>query len=164
FSDVYGKYSEVIRPDAVVFLTGKVDHARGEPQIIVESVVPLESATSALARKVRLTVDERRHNGSSESVLERVLGVIRPAAPAGRPAPRPAAPGVPSLGVEIVVLTEQHEVWLEAGALRLAASDEAVGDLRELLGDDNVTMVGAQVEVARREPKPWERKRSPAGE
>ncbi|MBL8990917.1 MAG: DNA polymerase III subunit alpha, partial [Phycisphaerae bacterium] len=26
FSDVYGKYSEVIRPDAVVFLTGKVDH------------------------------------------------------------------------------------------------------------------------------------------
>ena len=41
FSDVYEKYHDLLLPDKVVALRGKISHRNGEPSIIIEAVKEL---------------------------------------------------------------------------------------------------------------------------
>jgi len=164
FSDAYAASQAHIRPDAVVMLSGKVDYSRGEPQVVVEKVVPITDAKS-VARKLRLVVDETRLNGTSMDALDRVASLVRSSAQQ-RPttAPGAAAPdAAPTLPLEIVITTEAADVLLDASRHRVFASAEVVASLGRVVGDANVQFWGGPPEMVKREAKPWERKKFSGG-
>ncbi|MBL0869945.1 MAG: DNA polymerase III subunit alpha [Phycisphaerales bacterium] len=164
FSDAYAASQAHIRPDAVVMLSGKVDYSRGEPQIVVEKVVPITDV-KAVARKLRVVVDETRLNGTSMDALDRVASLVR-SSTQQRPttAPGAAAPDTaPTLPLEIVITTDAADVLLDASRHRVFATAEVVASLGRVVGEANVQFWGGPPEMVKREPKAWERKKFSGG-
>jgi DNA polymerase III subunit alpha len=57
FPEVLNKYSNVLAPDAVVFVKGKADFRRESPNIIAEELLSLDEAREKLAAKVRIRLN-----------------------------------------------------------------------------------------------------------
>jgi DNA polymerase-3 subunit alpha len=57
FADTFATCSNQLETDAVVFLVGKVDRRREEPNIIVDRVIPIDEARQRLTRSVRVVVE-----------------------------------------------------------------------------------------------------------
>src|SRR5690606_16795581 len=76
FTDAYTKYGHLVVEDAVLLMMGKVDHSRGDAQLIVDKVCNLESAATELGRRIEVTIDERRLNGTSETTLRALRDAI----------------------------------------------------------------------------------------
>ncbi|HZW07713.1 MAG TPA: DNA polymerase III subunit alpha, partial [Phycisphaerales bacterium] len=79
FSDTYAKYSAMITADRIVFVVGKIDLSRGDVQLMVEKVIDVNAGASALAKKMRVVLDERRLNGTAMEKLEKAAGLIQTA-------------------------------------------------------------------------------------
>jgi DNA polymerase-3 subunit alpha len=169
FTEVFAKFADLLTTDRIVFAIGKVDLSRGEPQLILERIVPLESAPALLARAVRITVDERRLNGSATQAIERAAQVVRAAlAHAGTETEADKAPGTGTantapaasgpVAVEVVVKTGAGVALLDAGRARLRLGRSLVSALAEVVGDENVRLFGPKQEVVRNEPRKWERR------
>jgi len=166
FTDCFAKLGDLATPDRIVFVVGKIDHARGDPQIIIDRVIPLDQARTLLARGLRLTIDERKLNGSAATIMQQAADLVRAAV---RSAPPPAAPGAdlagaatPALGnpimVEVIVKTESGTALLDAGRARLALTPDFMGSLAGLLGENAVSLMGPKVEVVKAEAKKWEKR------
>ncbi|MGQ0628802.1 MAG: DNA polymerase III subunit alpha [Phycisphaerales bacterium] len=160
FSEVFAKFADVLTVDRIVFVVGKVDQSRGDPQIIIERVLTLEQGAAALARGFRLIVDERTLNGGSAGALEAAAELMRSAV---RAAPAADAEGGASVAaapipLEVVVRTHAATVVLDAGRARLPLGPALLTPLRGLLGEGNVMLIGPKIEQARREEKPWQKR------
>ncbi|MBY0307540.1 MAG: hypothetical protein K2Q09_02250, partial [Phycisphaerales bacterium] len=159
FSDTYAKYSAMITADRIVFIVAKVDLSRGDVQLMVEKVIDVTAAASALAKKMRVVVDEQRLNGTAMERLERAAGLIQTAT---RSVPRGG--DVAIVPAEIVVRTGAADVVLSSEKLRLVPTPELVVQLTAMLGDEGVEFDGEKPGIVRREPKPWERKKFSGGD
>jgi len=142
---------------------GKVDYNRGEPQIVLESAVPINSADFELARRVRLTLDERLIDGDVESTLRRAASLLKHGQSANAssgPAANSNAPPATqlSLNIEIVVRTHAGTVRLDAGRQRVAWGLPLVDGLTRLLGDGCVEALGPPIEIVKQEKKRWDRR------
>ncbi len=141
FTDCYTKYNHLIAEDAVLLMMGKVDHSRGDAQLIVDKVCNLETAATELGRRIEVTIDERRLNGTSETTLHTLRDALTPhinkvPAPVGDEKPPRPAP------IQIVLRTEiGKKVTLEAGACRVCPSDELLSSLARTVGNHNVRLV-----------------------
>ena len=62
FSDAYAIAAPLLEPDAIVFLTGRVDRRREEPSIVVDRVVPVEKAVEQLTRAVKIVLCQHRRS------------------------------------------------------------------------------------------------------
>jgi DNA polymerase-3 subunit alpha len=153
FSDCFARYSEMIQPDRIAFVVAKVDMSRGDTQLICEQVIPVPAAAEVLAQRVRVVVDETRWNGSARERLARVAAMLNQVRPTGEPKL-----------VELVVRTEQAEVVLELPRVRLTPTPELIGAIVGELGPGGVEFEPRKVELVKREPKPWERKRPSGGD
>ena len=151
FTECYERHVEVIVPGRMLFAMGKVDLNRGEPQIVLERLIPIEQARQQLCRKVRLVFDQRKLNGHGEAVMDRIAGLIKQnLAPPPPPKPEGAdkwrrrnEPEPPSgVGVELVVLTGTTEIMLDAARHKVLPHDELIADFNRLLGEANVQFVG----------------------
>jgi DNA polymerase-3 subunit alpha len=154
FSDVFAKYSDMMTTDRVVFAVGKVDYSRGEPQLILERIMDVSMGVTTLCKKVRITLDELKLNGSAQRTLEQVAAFIK----------EPPAPieECPAVGVEFIVKTETAEVQVELAKARLSPASDVLKPLKMILGEGQVTLVGGPPEKTENERKPWE-KRGPRG-
>jgi DNA polymerase-3 subunit alpha len=76
FSDCFTKYGHLAELDKTVFVLGKVDTKKGEPQIIIDRIAPIDCVPLEPGR-VRLFVDELRLNGGAGRALTRVAELIR---------------------------------------------------------------------------------------
>jgi DNA polymerase-3 subunit alpha len=161
FAETFARYAGAITPDALVFVVGRTDHNRGEPQLVVEKVIPVAGAESALAKRLRLCFDERQLNGSALGAMQGAAALLRTGAVTGGSTPARHDADVSVLPVDLIVRTEACDVFLDSPRSRVAATDALVAQLRQLLGDDNVQLLGSAVEVAKQEPKPWERRGRP---
>ncbi len=74
FSEEYEQYRSAIRPDAIVFLRGRVDRRREEPGLRVSEVIPIEEAAATLADAV---VVKMTSIGRSSTDLERLRDICR---------------------------------------------------------------------------------------
>lgn len=63
FSDSYAQFAHLLEPDRIVFLQGKIDRRREEPNLIVNKVIPLEEAIETLASGVRITLRDVHADG-----------------------------------------------------------------------------------------------------
>ena len=163
FPDVFTKLQHLLVPDATLFFVGKVDYNRGEPQIVLESAVPINSADFELARRVRLTLDERLIDGDVESTLRRAASLLKhgqSADASSGPAANSNAPPATqlSLNIEIVVRTHAGTVRLDAGRQRVAWGLPLVDGLTRLLGDGCVEALGPPIEIVKQEKKRWDRR------
>jgi DNA polymerase III alpha subunit len=76
FSDCFTKYGHLAELDKTVFVLGKVDTKKGEPQIIIDRIAPIDCVPLEPGR-VRLFVDQLRLNGGASSALTRVADLVR---------------------------------------------------------------------------------------
>jgi len=63
FSDGYAAHGHLLQPEGIVFLKGRVDRRREEPNIIIESVLPIDEAAEQLTRAVRIVLRDRDKTG-----------------------------------------------------------------------------------------------------
>jgi DNA polymerase-3 subunit alpha len=146
FSDNYAKYGHLAEVEKVVFVLGRVDLKRGEPQLIIDRLVPIEGVPLDGGR-VRLMVDEVRLNGAAAGALHQVASIINDP---GR------APGAPQLPIELVIGTESQVAVLAADPkLRFNLDPEVVKAVEAELGPGMVRLVGG-VALDKVERKPWE--------
>ncbi len=76
FTDNYAKYGHLAEAEKVVFVLGRLDLSRGDPQVVVDRLVPIESVPYDNG-KVRLFLDEVRLNGEAANTLGRVVTLLR---------------------------------------------------------------------------------------
>jgi DNA polymerase III alpha subunit len=76
FANVFGQYAHLVEhPDRPLFVLGRVDHSRGEPQIIVDKLVPIDGQPLEKGKLV-IAVRDRVLNGSAERELPRIKGLL----------------------------------------------------------------------------------------
>jgi DNA polymerase-3 subunit alpha len=158
FADAYAQYSHLIHADAIVFILGRLDHKRGEPQIIIDRVVPIDG-TPLQPGKIRVTLPARRLNGTFDPAVEsaaKVLSECQTGAPASSTSGGPgnALPGAeaPAFPLEVVVETDGGWAVLQPDVkTRIAPSPRMAAELCGVLGEGSVKIVGG---VTMEPPKP----------
>ncbi len=176
FAQAYAACEAHLKVDASLLVIGKMDLKRGEPQVIIDRVVPIDQAEIQLARRMQLVLDESRFNGHSEELLERVAVILKTGADAlaqqaqqqqqarrhgpggggsgggngfrGGFGGGRGAPEPVGVSVEVVVRTNMADVFLDAPRVRVMPTAELLGGLQRVLGDGNVKLMGER-ETAR---------------
>jgi len=163
FPRCYEVYAPQLQPDAVVFIEGKVDHTREEPNIIIDKVIPVAEAASLYTRAVKITIHDPTpppEGSAFNGELTQMREVLRQATQRGE---RRAA--------EVLVELHQHQrvVTLRLSGLRVCVDDmlvhgveavlrraprgsatcELIGPPRLAVGGDNRRDLSAEVVVKR---------------
>ena len=80
FADAYATNCNHLAADRVVFLEGKIDRRREEPNLIIDRAIPIEEAAATLTRTVRVRLDAPADvNGEGAAALKRLRDVFRQA-------------------------------------------------------------------------------------
>lgn len=154
FTDQYLKFGHMLEADRAVFLLGRIDRSRGDAQVIVERIVPIDGVP-LLPGRLQLVLVDARLNGSGQRTMAEVAELIRPV----------AASGTAGFPLDLVVVTPNGSAQLQADPkLRIGLSPELVGALAERLGPGAIRVVGGvTAEVVNNNSRPWEKKRKPVG-
>jgi DNA polymerase-3 subunit alpha len=140
FSDFYAKYGHMAVAEAVVFVLGRVDLKRGEPQIMVDRLVPIDGLPLD-GGKLRLLVDEQRLNGSAGAVVSRVADLVRASVPPP-PTPKDLNP-LPTFPVELVIgTTDRVAVLAVDPKLRVNLKPDLLRSIAGELGEGMVKLAG----------------------
>lgn len=133
FSKIFARDAAGLIDESIVFAVGRVDTARGEPQIIIDRVVPAAEAPLHLARRVELGFSDE-NAAPTVPLMQMVAGVLQQAA---------ASPGrARPVDLVVEVCTEGRRVRLRPGRLRVVPDSMTLERLRDLVGDENVRVVG----------------------
>ncbi|MCC7387930.1 MAG: DNA polymerase III subunit alpha [Phycisphaerales bacterium] len=155
FADCYTRHGHLLEDDAPKFLLGRVDLSRGDPQVLVDRLVPIDGLP--LDRGIlRVTVSELRLNGSSRQALDRLATTLAPAlAPTSGDAAR--APG--TVPIELVVETDELICEVKpARELRTTLTPDLARELTAAVGEGGVKLYkGVAVELEK-DRKPWEKR------
>jgi DNA polymerase III subunit alpha len=188
FTDQYAKYGHLCEIDKPVFVLGRVDHKRGEPQLLIEKITPID-CVPLMPGRLQLIVDETRLNGSSEAAIDRIgellasnlqppTVVTKVNGPAAMAAVLASAPAARSGGgtalaerradadpasmfpVELLIATEeQFAVLALPTSLKQPLGPNLIGELTKVLGPDRVRIMGGvAIEKSQERPK-WSGRR-----
>jgi DNA polymerase-3 subunit alpha len=141
FADTYATCSNALQEDAVVFLRGKVDRRREEPNIIVDAVIPIEQAQAKLTRTVKVVVTDApdRPNPASPGNVSGALpdGESRRQLNKLREVFRQAAMRANGAAAEVVLELHQQAnvVELRLNGLRVAPDETLVSSVRAVMGN-----------------------------
>jgi DNA polymerase-3 subunit alpha len=172
FTDNYSKYGHLAEAERVVFVLGRLDLSRGDPQVIVDRLVPIEGVPYDNG-KVRLFVDEMRLNGGAGDAMARAIGVLLKgeakatqaveAKPAADAVLKAAAANI-RFPVEVIIGTESSVAIVQADAkFRVELVPEVIKSVEDLLGSGMIRVVGGFT-VEKDKPKPWENKKKFKGD
>jgi DNA polymerase III subunit alpha len=75
FSNVYAQFGHLTDTDMPKFFMGRLDHSRGDAQIILDRVVPIDGHPLEQGT-IQVMVRSSRVNGNAAEVLDRVRGVL----------------------------------------------------------------------------------------
>ncbi len=76
FANVFTQFGHLVEEaDRPLFVLGRVDHSRGDPQVIVDKLVPIDGQPLEKGRLV-IAMRDRVLNGSAPSALPRVRGLL----------------------------------------------------------------------------------------
>lgn len=82
FPGVYALFGHLLTDDAPKFFAGKLDLSRGDPQIILDRVAPIETLPLEKGR-LRVIIREPLLNGGSQSAIDRMCEAIAKGVGAG---------------------------------------------------------------------------------
>ncbi|MBX3388155.1 MAG: DNA polymerase III subunit alpha [Phycisphaeraceae bacterium] len=169
FADAFSRFSHLVETDKIIFVLGRADLSRGEPQIVVDRLVPIEGSPLSPGR-LQVLIDERKLNGTSLNALDALANVLKAHA-AGRPTAGSngtsngdtelesilARHSMTPFPVELAIGTMTHTAILTAPGLRVGLKPQLLADIESALGPASARIVGG-VSVELNEKKPWEKK------
>ena len=79
FADAFAKFGHLAAADQVVFVLGRADLSRGEPQVLADKLVPIEGLP-LMPGRVQFAIDELRLNGQSERAVDGLRSLLAYAA------------------------------------------------------------------------------------
>jgi DNA polymerase-3 subunit alpha len=151
FTDCYAQFEHLLKQDAILFVLGRVDLSRGEAQLIVERVVPIDGVPLQPGA-LELRVHSGRLNGEGPGALKRIAGLVtarEAPTPTGTngnvpDGPEPAIDPPPAFPVQLVVETGAGaQVLLAADrSLRVPLTPRLIDGITGVLGDGSVRVVG----------------------
>ncbi len=154
FTDAFARFGHLVDASSTspVFLLGRVDRSRGDPQLIVERVVPIDGVP-VLPGRLRLSFEADRLNGTGRSSMERAAELVRAKSATG-PADFPIEIAVASAGSVATLSVDPRT--------RVALDPDLVKQLVAVLGEGCVRVVGGvTAEVVNGNNRPWEKKKRP---
>ena len=85
FASNYPVYGPLLTQDAVLFLKGKVDRKREQPNILIDEAIPPEQAAEQLTRRVRIVLeaDDSSGNGRLNGGLNNLKALLRQSSASG---------------------------------------------------------------------------------
>ncbi|MCU0709406.1 MAG: DNA polymerase III subunit alpha [Pirellula sp.] len=124
--DIYEKFADVIQPDAIVLIRGRIDK-RGEEEInlIVDEVIPIQEADQKFTSGIHILFDENRH---SETMIQDIQEILR------------GYPGEREVTIS-VLLSGGSTVHVQAGKQRVAIENELRQRLDDLLGEPSHRLI-----------------------
>ncbi len=154
FPDAFAKFGDLVAGDRAIILIGYIDRARGEPNIIIDRVIPIEEAEMHLAMRLEVAIEcAGDAAGAAEGTLEMLAGLLKQASSgASMSVGRPAE-------VFVHLDGDARRTTLQSHRLRVVPSRALLDSLRRLVGADRVRVKGGWT-PERRKPKQWGGKRS----
>lgn len=64
FPETYKQQAHLIESDRILFVKGKVNRKREEPSVLVDELIPVETAEESLTRAVKIILQDKNHDGS----------------------------------------------------------------------------------------------------
>ncbi len=80
FADAYARFSHLVETDKIIFVLGRADLSRGEPQLVTDRLVPIEGSPLSPGR-LQVLIDERKLNGTSIPAVEKLAAMLRGSSP-----------------------------------------------------------------------------------
>jgi DNA polymerase-3 subunit alpha len=77
FPESFSKNAELITEDRVVFVKGKVDKKRENPNIIADDIIPIEEAAEKLAARVQLKLDSKQITDKKITAIKTICSRYR---------------------------------------------------------------------------------------
>ncbi len=155
WAETYAEYADQLAADKCLFLVGRVDHARGEPQLIVDQAIPVARAAMHLATGLEIEIAEDPEvPGAAKGALDQLSGVLR----TQRPSERGTA--VP---ISLVIRCGGKRYRLAVNP-PIVLAPELLDSLERILHPGAVRVRGGRpIETARPGPRAWERRSEGAG-
>ncbi|MBL4590917.1 MAG: DNA polymerase III subunit alpha, partial [Phycisphaerales bacterium] len=137
FSNVYQQFAHLLEDDQPKFFMGRLDHSRGDAQIIIDRLVPIDGHPLEQGT-VQVMVRRDKLNGSTEERLEEAKKLLM-----SPPDPADLSLGKSARPVEVIVETEKAWVLVEAkGVGKVTLRPELVKQIAGELGEDSVRLAG----------------------
>jgi DNA polymerase-3 subunit alpha len=147
FSSVFARDAALVVEGAIVMIAGRADTSRGAAQVIVDRVMRIEDAPRHLAQRIEVTFAHEPDGPPIESLLQMAAGHLHRAANAAAP-PSGAEGGGRAVDVLVRLRTGGRAVTLKSSRLRVVPEPTLIERLAEVVGADNVRVVGGGAVVA----------------
>ena len=156
FANVYNQFGHLLEDhDAaarIIFVLGRIDRTRGEPEVIVDKLVPIDGQPLEKGA-VQLVLREGRINGSAHKLVPDLKRLIDAHAPLLGEAAKQRSPNEADsvARYHLVVETPEADVVLAPAEKNFIRVDHGlVNELTKILGERSVTLQGGvSVEVNR---------------
>ncbi|MEO1511425.1 MAG: hypothetical protein AAFU70_05060, partial [Planctomycetota bacterium] len=169
FAEVYGRYSHLLEGDEAgeaKFVMGRLDHSRGDPQIIVDRIVPIEGRPLD-GGTLLVTLRASRLNGGAAERLDRVRMLLddftSETAEAGKPGSRMKLE-VEGKPIAYHLLVETDDAWIRLepeSKARVKLESDLVRGLANVLGPMPVELIGGvSIDMQKKDPREKYRKRA----
>ncbi|MCC5824389.1 MAG: DNA polymerase III subunit alpha [Phycisphaerales bacterium] len=137
FANVYLQFGHLFESDQPKFFMGRLDHSRGDAQIVVDRIVPIDGHPLEQGT-IQVMLRSQRLNGSAPAKVAAAREILSqppdPADLALAKSPRP---------VEIIIETEDAWILIEPRGIKHAQlRPDLVRSLCRELGDDSVRLAG----------------------
>ncbi|MCH7797387.1 MAG: DNA polymerase III subunit alpha [Planctomycetes bacterium] len=132
FTDPYKKFAQFVVNDEIVAVVGRVDHSRGEPNIIVDEVIPIDQVQHHLAGWIELDLVDEPGGEPIRDLMTRLEATLRGSK---------AGNGDRSVEVLLRVHNGGRLVTLRPNRLKVVADRNLVDRLQRMLGRDHVRLV-----------------------
>ncbi len=160
FTEAFARYGHLAEAEKVVFVLGRIDTKKGEPQIIVDRLAPIECVPVEPGR-FKVLVDEKTLNGGAPRALSRVAELLNEnvAKYADSAKAKNADERALTFPVELMIGVDGAVATLATDPrIKVTPDSEFVEHLVAELGEGTVRVSGLVVE---KEKKPkWSKSRS----
>jgi DNA polymerase-3 subunit alpha len=137
FANVYQQFGHLFESDQPKFFMGRLDHSRGDPQIVVDRIVPIDGHPLEQGT-IQVMLRAKRLNGSAPAKVAAAREIL-----SQPPDPTDLALGKSPRPVELIIETDDAWVLIEPKGLKHAQlRPELVRRLCVELGDDSVRLAG----------------------
>ncbi len=142
FSDAYAAHAHLLEQDAIVYLQGRVDRRREQPNLVVDKIIPVKEGPARLTAAVKIRLRDtdaegrpRTYNGEL-SALQTMLRQMSGAIP-----------------VYFELQSDDRVVVLQADRLRVRADGRIVELIEDVLRDPGSCELIGPMKLVRQNPK-----------
>lgn len=146
FAETYAEFGELLQEGAVVVIVGSPDKSRAEPGVIVDRLIPIDSAAAHLASAIEIRLDAVTMAADDEDSRRALLGTVRMLAGALRQASGSVASlkGRP-VEVRVQLGVDGGSVALTPQGVRVVADRDVLRRLSDIVGPGRVVVHGGYV-------------------